>query len=330
MKVSVIVLNWNGRAHLAHCLPALAAQTFREFETIVVDNASTRDDSVAFVRTGFPWARVVALTENRGFSGGNLAGLEVAAGDYVVLLNNDTRPEPDWLERLVACADAQPSAGIVAAHLLSWDGTRTDSAGDGCRVTGRGFARHRGMSADSAPESGPCFGACAGAALYRRELIADVGFLDADFFLNFEDTDLAVRARLRGWQAWFCREARVRHRVSASQGAWSRWNTFYGARNHLWVCAKNLPGWLLVKYAPLTLAELAFLGWRAARHGRLCDYVHGLWAAARGLGPQLAKRRINLATRRVTVREFDRMLSAPDFAAWGRRRMAWSGLGGGV
>jgi GT2 family glycosyltransferase len=330
MKVSVIVLNWNGRAHLEHCLPALAGQSYRDFETIVVDNASTRDDSVEFVRARFPWARVVALSENRGFSGGNLAGLEVAVGDYVVLLNNDTRPEPDWLERLVACADVRPGAGIVAAHLLSWDGARTDSAGDGCRVTGRGFARHRGGDAASAPESGPCFGACAGAALYRRELIEDVGFLDAEFFLNFEDTDLSVRARLRGWQAWFCREARVRHRVSASQGAWSPWNAFYGARNHLWVCAKNMPAWLLVKYAPLTLAEVIFLGVRAARHGRLRDYVRGLVEALRGLGPQLAKRRVNLAARRVAVREFDRMLSAPDPAAWWRRRAGRGDAGGGA
>ena len=321
MKVSVIVLNWNGRAHLQICLPALAAQSFADFEIIVVDNFSTQDDSVAYVRARHPEVRLVELDENRGFSGGNLAGLEVARGEFVVLLNNDTCPAPDWLERLVACAEAHPEAGIVAAHLVDWDGRITDSAGDGCRVSGRGYARHRRKPATEAPDSGECFGACAGAALYRRELISDAGFLDADFFLNFEDTDLSVRARLLGWRAWFCREAVVRHRVSASQGSWSPWNVFYGARNHLWVCAKNMPAWLLLKYAPITLAEIVVMGVLSARNGRLTDYLRGLWAGIRGLGPQLTKRRALLARRRISVRDFERELHCPSLHAWwaGRR-----------
>ena len=256
MKASVIVLNWNGLRHLEDCLGALARQTVQDFETILVDNASS-DESVGFVRERFPWVRLVVLPENRGFSGGNLAGLAEATGDYIVLLNNDTKSEPDWFERLVLAAEAHPECGTVAAHLTDWNGRFTDSAGDGCRVTGRGYARHRGLPAEEAPPSGPCFGACAGAVLYRREFINDAGFLDADFFLNFEDTDLSVRAKVLGWRAWFCREAVVRHRVSASQGAQSAWNVYYGARNHLWVCAKNLPAWLLVKYAPVMLVEIS-------------------------------------------------------------------------
>lgn len=310
MKISVIVLNWNGRRHLEVCLPALAAQTFRDFELVLVDNGSS-DDSVPWVRRWHPWARVVALAENRGFSGGNLAGLAEAKGAWVVLLNNDTRPEPDWLEHLAACADAHPEAGIVAAHLTDWNGVLTDSAGDGCRVTGRGYARHCGFPASTAPESGPVFGACAGAALYRRELIDDVGFLDTDFFLNFEDTDLSMRARLLGWQAWFCREAVVRHRVSASQGVWSPWNVYYGARNHLWACFKNMPAWLLLKYSPLTAAEILAVGGRSFRHGRGWEYVRGVLAGLGGLPRLWPRRREIQRRRRVTVRAFGRQLSFP-------------------
>jgi len=307
-KVSVIILNWNGWSHLEICLPALKAQTYADFEVVVVDNASTLDDSPARLRVEFPWARLVALPENRGFPGGNRAGLDAATGEFVVLLNNDTRPEPDWLEKLVACAEAHPEVGIVAAHLTDWEGRLTDSAGDGCRVTGRGFARWRGKLAELAPDSGPCFGACAGAALYRRELLREAGFLDDDFFLNFEDTDLSIRARWAGWPAWFCREARVRHRGSASQGSWSSWNVYHGARNHLWVCAKNLPLWLLLKYAPLNLAELTGMGFRAMRHGRGRDYIRGLLDGVRGIRRQLPKRRQILGRRKLGTREFERLL----------------------
>ena len=311
MKASVIVLNWNGRQHLEVCLPALAAQTFRDFETVVVDNASSRDDSVAYVGTHFPWAKVVALAENRGFSGGNLAGLEVAHGDFVVLLNNDTRPEPDWLERLVACAEANPKAGIVAAHLTDWEGKFTDSAGDGCYVTGHGFKRHTTGLVAEAPASGPCFGACAGAALYRRAMIADAGFLDDEFFLNHEDTDLSMRVQLLGWSVWFCREAVVRHRVSASQGVLSAWNVFYGTRNHLWVCAKNLPLGVWVKYSPVTAVTLVYMGWYAARHGRLRDYLRGLLYGMLGLRRQWKKRRYLKAKWRLQPGELAAKLELP-------------------
>lgn len=312
MKASVIVLNWNGRAHLEHCLPALAAQTRLDFETIVVDNFSTRDDSVAYVRAHFPEVRVVELKENLGFSGGNLAGVDVALGEFIVLLNNDTRPEPDWLERLVACAEAHPEVGIVAAHLTDWDGVLTDSAGDGCYTTGHGFKRHTGLPAAEAPESGPCFGACAGAALYRREFIADAGFLDAEFFLNFEDVDLSLRAQLLGWPVWFCREAVVRHRVSGSQGVASPWNIHYGARNHLWVCAKNLPLRIIVKYSPITAGTLGYMAFCAARNGRFGSFASGIFKGLWGLRPQLAKRRALRAKWRRRPTELDAMLRCPN------------------
>ena len=108
MEFSVIVLNWNGREHLGTCFGALAAQTFRDFETIFVDNGSS-DNSIEYMRREFPWVRVVVLENNRGFSGGNAAGVAIAEGRAIVLLNNDTRPEPDWLEMLSRCASSSPA-----------------------------------------------------------------------------------------------------------------------------------------------------------------------------------------------------------------------------
>lgn len=310
VKTSVIVVNWNGRQHLTDCLSALANQTISGFETILVDNASG-DDSVDLVRSRFPWVKLVLLGENHGFSGGNSAGLASATGEAIVLLNNDTRPLADWLEHLLRCVEAHPEAGIIASHLTDWEGRLTDSAGDGLRVTGRGYARHRGLPAADAPPSGPVFGACAGAALYRRTLIEDVGFLDEDFFLNFEDTDLAARARLKGWGAWFCREAVVRHRVSASQVAWSKTNTYYGARNHIYVCIKCLPAWTLIKFAPLIGVEAGAMALRASLHGRMWAYLRGLGAGLMSMRRLLQKRKAIHRGRRVSRVDFERQLHRP-------------------
>lgn len=320
MKLSVIILNWNGRRHLEACFTALEPQLRPGIEIIMVDNAS-RDDSVDYVRQRFPWVCLVVLTENRGFPGGNASGLAVAQGENIVLLNNDTRPAPDWLEQLEQCVLARPEAGIIASHLTDWEGVNTDSAGDGCRVTGRGYGRHRGLPATAAPASGPIFGACGGAVLYRRKLLEDVGFLDEDFFLGFEDTDLAFRAQWRGWNVWFCREAVVRHQISATRGAWSESNVYYGARNHLWVCAKNLPGWFLVWHSPLIVAEILAMFVAAARRGRAWVYLRGLGAGWRGLPLMWRKRQGIRAGRRRTPAELVRLLRYPQFTSHVLRRL---------
>jgi GT2 family glycosyltransferase len=306
---TVIVLNWNGSAHLSICLSALINQSRQDFEILVVDNASN-DRSVVLVREEFPQVQLLELKENRGFSGGNNAGLAVAKGKYIILLNNDTCADPDFVKRMVECAELHPEAGFFAAHLIDWTRKFTDSAGDGCRVTGRGYARNRGHPIQYAPAAGLCFGACAGAALYRRELILDVGFLDEDFFLNFEDTDLSFRAHALGWQAWFCSDALVQHRGSASQGIWSSWNVYYGARNHIWVCAKNLPTISLFKYGFLIFAEIVALGMITVRHGKVKDYLHGILAGICGIRQQLPKRKLIQSRRRIGRRELEGGLSA--------------------
>ena len=99
-KVSIIVVNWNGERFLKDCLGALSGQTYANCEIILVDNGSS-DNSVCFTRENFPEVKLVALRENTGFTGGNAAGLEVAVGDFVGLVNNDARPEKTWLENLI-------------------------------------------------------------------------------------------------------------------------------------------------------------------------------------------------------------------------------------
>jgi len=115
MKVSVIIVNWNGAKYLPDCLDSLQAQSFRDFETVLVDNGS-RDESVHLIRERYPWVKLVVLETNTGYAAGNNVGLAETTGEYVVLLNNDTRAETDWLDILVKTADQHPEAGMVASR----------------------------------------------------------------------------------------------------------------------------------------------------------------------------------------------------------------------
>ena len=167
---SVIIVNWNGLEHLPVCLDSLAAQTFRDFEVILVDNGS-RDGSVEFVRARYPWVRLVELAENTGFAAGNNYGFEQARGAYLVTLNNDTRAEPDWLATLVAVAEAYPQAGMVASRICNFaDVDLIDTIGMAiCRDgMARGQHRNRRWSTLRLPEVAEILMPSACAALYRR------------------------------------------------------------------------------------------------------------------------------------------------------------------
>lgn len=309
-KVSVIIVNWNGRRHLEHCLPALSAQSRPPDQIIVVDNGSD-DGSVEWLQRHHPELDVVALHENLGFTGGNLRGLAESESEYVVLLNNDTMPLPQWLESLVECAERRPEVGIVASHMTDWEGRLTDTAGDGCSVSGRGYKQRRNQPASNRLESEYIFSACAGAALYKREMLDDVGFFDARFFMNGEDTDLSFRAQLRGWQAYLCAGAVVRHRIGASQGVDSNTSVFFGARNHFMTLWKCMPARLIIVYLPFLAAETVKLWLYFALRGRGRAYACGVLAGLKAFPGLLEERARVRAGRRVTVAELERKLSWP-------------------
>src|SRR3972149_5022503 len=106
--VSVIVVNWNGKEYLGECLRSLRAQTFSDFEVVLVDNGST-DGSVEYVQGNFAGGvRILENAQNEGFSGGNNRGIREASGKYIVLLNNDAQADDRWLEALVKIAEENP------------------------------------------------------------------------------------------------------------------------------------------------------------------------------------------------------------------------------
>ena len=259
-KVSIIILNWNGREHLQECLESLEGQTFRDFETIVVDNGSS-DGSQDYIKKTFTWVRLVELLDNNGFAGGNVAGYHHSGGSLVVTLNNDTVVEKDWLEELVAVAEEHPGTGMVASRICSYyDHDRIDSLGMSICLDGMSRGNQRGelfSRLKQLPEQILLPSACS--ALYRREMIDQIGFFDESFFAYCEDTDLGLRGRLAGWDARLAEKSVVYHKYSASAGSFSPFKLFLVERNHFWVVFKNFPAILLILLPLTTCMRFFFL-----------------------------------------------------------------------
>lgn len=252
--ISVIIVNYNGRHFLDACLSSLLAQTFQESEIILVDNASS-DGSAEYVHNQFPSVIVVQNEENRGFAGGINDGIQVASGDYILTLNNDTVADAGFIEYLKNAMDIDNTVGMCAAKMLFTDG-RINSAG--ICISRSGAAWDRGMfELDTGQFDLPqeVFGPCAGAALYRKKMLDDIGLFDADFFLFMEDVDIAFRARLAGWKCMYVPSARIIHLHGGTAGYRSVLSIYYGNRNLLWYVLKNFPVKTLFLFSPWILGR---------------------------------------------------------------------------
>jgi len=297
--VSIVIVSWNGRQHLDNCLQAVAAQEGVDFETILVDNAST-DGTVGHVRERFPWVRVVALDRNLGFAGGNNAGVRGALGRYVAFLNNDTIADPGWLRELLGGIDESRGFLLTTARIVYLhDPSVIDSAGDGFLLAGGAFKHGHGGPAGLMAESREVFGVCGAACLMPRQVFDELGGFDEDFFFSHEDVDLSYRARLLGYRCRYVASATIRHHGGATSGKTSAFAVMYGQRNLTWVYLKNTPAGLLLRTLPAHLAYNAAAVLHFARIGCLGAYLRGKWAAFTGLPGLLRKRAVVQASRRV-------------------------------
>jgi hypothetical protein len=254
MRTSLIIVNWNGRDLLEDCLPSLENQTITAEEIIVVDNGSN-DDSVEFLKISFPSVKVVTLDKNYGFAKANNIGIRLASGSRIALLNNDTVVDSQWLEELNHALDNHPEVGFCASKMLMYrDPNIIDSAGDMLGIA-RAYKRgHRKQDGTEFNEPAFVFGACAGAALYRREMLADIGLFDETFVTNLEDVDLSFRAQLAGYKCIYVPTAVVYHKVGETKRRIS-WIDRLTHRNNRLMWLKNAPGLLLLKYATRVLTE---------------------------------------------------------------------------
>lgn len=282
--VSIVIVTWNGRQHLARCLAAVAAQRDVEAETILVDNGST-DGTAEYVRASYPWVRVVRLERNAGFTGGNNAGVREARGRYVALLNNDTDAAPDWLRRLLDGLDEPAGVALVTSRVVYMDDPGVvDSAGDGYTRAGGAFKHGHGGPAADAGETREVFGVCGAACLLPTAVFRELGGFDEHLFVSHEDVDLSYRARLRGYRCRYVADAVVRHAGSATLGRMSAFAVYHGQRNLEWVYLKNTPAPLLWRTLLSHLVYDAAAGLHFARSGRLGAFLRGKLAALAGVG----------------------------------------------
>jgi GT2 family glycosyltransferase len=295
--VSVVIPNWNGRRWLPGCLGALAGRTLTPTETIVVDNGSS-DGSLGYLAAEHPSVHVLALPRNAGFAHAANAGLREARSPYVALLNTDVELAPDWIARTAAALSGAPEAAAVACKMVSLaDPTRIDDAGDILRRDGACEQRGRFRADGPFDLPGEVFGACAGAALYRREAVLDAGGFDERYFAYLEDVDLALRLRLAGWSCRY-EPAVALHAGEGSSHQLPGGHRRLVTRNTVLLVAKFFPWrWLgLVVYRQLGWA------WHARRDRALGAHLRGLWAALPMLPSALRARG---AIRRTTVVKID-------------------------
>ncbi|HTY91756.1 MAG TPA: glycosyltransferase family 2 protein [Methanocella sp.] len=253
---SVIVVNYNGRQYLKRCLDSLLRQTYPNVEIILVDNGSS-DGSVELVSTGYPVVKVVANGRNLGFAPANNVGIRASRGELVATLNNDTEAAPEWLEALAEEMLADPSIGMCASRMLRMDDpTIIDSTG--ICISRSGACWDRGMFEKDAGQyeaKDEVFGPCAGAALYRKSMLDEVGLFDEDFVSYMEDTDLAFRGRLAGWKCVYVPKAVVRHVHGGTAGYVSDYTVYYGNRNIVWYALKDYPPGLLLTSLPFIVGR---------------------------------------------------------------------------
>lgn len=215
--VSVIVVNYNGREHLDDLLSSLAAQTWQNFETIIVDNASS-DDSVEYVSQNWPAVKLLRQRRNSGFACGNNIGIRAAKGDYLFLLNNDTKLDSDCLAGLVVLALNKADAAAIVPKMMFYSLPNFINAiGNSLSPKGWGSDNFIGhLDIGQFDELGEVFSACFGAALLSRSAIEKVGLLDESYGFYYEDSDWSYRARLQGLKIYFAPTAVVYHKFNAT------------------------------------------------------------------------------------------------------------------
>lgn len=283
IRLTVIIPNYNGAHFLPGCLKSLQDQR-TSFDVVIVDNGS-QDGSVEYIKENYNKLKenyheftLIENQENLGFSRAVNQGINKSNTDYIFLLNNDTELEQGCISYLLECAEKDEEIFAVASKMVQYqDRSKLDDAGDEYTILGWTKKAGEGKSLDLYDSPRETFSACAGAALYRRSILEEIGYFDENFFAYMEDVDISYRARIHGYKNVYCPDAVVYHHTSGTSG--SRHNEFktrLAARNNVYVPYKNMP-WpqFLVNFIFLLLGYfIKYLFFR--RRGLNKFYLEGL------------------------------------------------------
>ena len=306
--ISVVIVAFESAATLSRCLAALRAQTFGDFEVLLVDNASS-DGAAQAAAKADPSIRLIEAGGNIGFAAGNNLAAGQARGQWLALLNPDAYADPDWLEQLIAATQRWSKIRSFACLQKAADRPgKVDGAGDVLTLAGIPYRGAYGHDLVAFPE-GEVFSACGAAHLIARDLFLGLGGFDERFFCYCEDVDLGYRLRLIGEATLFVPQAVVSHVGSAVLGARSDFALYHGAKNRLWLLIKNTPWPLVPVVALLHLPVLALLMVMHAVRGEARPVLRGIVAGLAGIGPMLTSRRSIQATRTASARTILRAMA---------------------
>lgn len=254
IDTTVIIPNWNGEKWLPGCLNGLEKQVNKAFITMIVDNGS-QDGSIDFVQKKYPWVHIISLPRNKGFAAAVNTGITECLTPYVILLNNDTIPDPNWFGSLHAyIVSSPPEVASVSSCMVTMDNPSfIDDAGDS--LSWYGSAKKRGYNDPIKNFSvrTEVFSACAGAALYKTAALLQAGLFDEKYVSYLEDIDLGLRLQLLGYKSIYLPEAVVWHKGHGSSIQKETYVT-YMTRNRVLLFLKNIPLSLLLIKSPLIAA----------------------------------------------------------------------------
>ena len=304
-RLSVVILNWNGRRHLERYLPSVVAHTEGDAEVVVADNGST-DDSLQWLRLNYPDVRVIRLDRNYGFAGGYNRALREVESEYVLLLNSDVEVTAGWWQPLVEVLDTESDVAAVAPKLLA-DMERTKfeyagAAGGFIDYLGYPFCRGRILSNVEEDEGQydnrrDIFWASGAAMCCRREVFEGLGGFDEDFFAHMEEIDLQWRMQLAGWRIVVEPKSMVYHLGGGTLPASSR-KIFLNHRNNLamlFKCASPMQRAVVAVVRPFTDMLEAFVNLVTLHPQRA-------WAIVRAWGEFIAWHGVLSRKRKAVVR----------------------------
>ena len=306
-KATVIIPNWNGKSHIRSCLDALSVQGYSDFEVVVVDNGSN-DGSIELIRKAYQWVKLICFDRNQGFAAACNAGIAESQAEYIVLLNNDTKPSPEWIGELIHFMDsAPPDVACLSSKMLQIENPDLiDDAGDILTWRGGAFKRGHGQKKEKYNLLEEVMSPCAGAALYKQTVLKQIGAMDETFFAYLEDVDLGLRIQLAGYRCYFIPKAIVYHVGHGSALPQEKY-VFLTSRNRLFLFIKNIPTILLITHFGSIVYGWVFF---FLAFGLQKSYLKGTLSFFKFLPVMLKKRKAVRSQTKLNTSDIDALLSS--------------------
>ena len=321
--ISVIIVNYNAGDRLQKCVEHLEAQTFKDFEVLIIDNAS-KDGSAEMLKAPKINMTVNMAGENLGFAAGNNVMAKQAKGEWLAFLNPDAYADSNWLEEFAAAVKRYPDVeAFGSAQIDALNRTRLDGAGDVLHILGIAYRGYYGWNTRDLPEEGEVFAACGAAAFYKRQVFNKLNGFEERFFCYGEDVDLGYRHRLNGGRTIQLNRAIVYHEGSAITGRHSDFTIYHGHRNRIWFMYKNTPFWLYWPFLPLHIFANIYLFIRALIAGIGRPYLRAMLDGYRGAGQFKADRKAILKTRQGSYWFLLKSMEWSPFKIFSRRGRNW-------